>query len=75
MWPVPGPMSSALCGVRGWHKERVASVQGEGSLPLDHHLHCPREDVSDFFTCMDVPAGLDAAGNLGEHLHDLSARD
>ena len=45
----------------GWHQERVASVQGEGRLPLDHHLHCPREDVPDFFTWMDVPAGLDTA--------------
>jgi hypothetical protein len=50
-------------------------VQGEGGLPLDHHLHCPREDVPGFFTWMDVPAGLDTAWNLGEHLNDLPARN
>src|SRR5256886_16265030 len=55
----------------GWHEEGVTGVQGEGGLPLDHHLHRPGEDVANLLTRMHVPARLDAGWDLGEHLHDL----
>ena len=36
----------------GRHEEGVTGVQGEGGLPLDHHLHRPGEEVPDFLTRM-----------------------
>ena len=73
--PGLGAEVDVRCGASGRHQERVACVQGEGGLVLDHHLHGAGEDVADLLAGVLVPAGLDAGGDLGEHLDDLASGD
>ena len=73
MRPVSGPRSSALCGVRGGMRNGSPALQDQRRLILDHHLHGSGDDVADLLPRVDVPTGLDAGRDLGDHLHDLPA--
>jgi pimeloyl-ACP methyl ester carboxylesterase len=56
-------------------EERGARGQEQRRSALDHHPHRSRDDVPHLLARVDVPAGLDAGRDLGQHLNDLAAGD
>ena len=66
-----GQASSALCGVRGGMRKGSPACRVRVGCPWIIICTVPAMMYPTSSPGMDVPAGLDAAGNLGEHLDDL----